>query len=158
MRLWRIPGMPARCSAFLTPILTLRFEWEWGENPRQIAKIGYTLFDVLFLTVCAVIAGAKEWEDIKDFGEVHIGWLQKKGLFPSGLPVHNTISRIVLHLNLVQFQQCFIHWVQSVNKLTRGELVAVDGKVLRGSYDRRIRCSAIHMVSAFEGIDGRSIR
>ena len=109
---------------------------------------------VLFLTVCAVIAGAEGWEDIEDFGEVHIEWLQKKGLFPNGLPVHDTIARIVSRLNPAQFQQCFVRWVQSVNKLTGGELVAVDGKVLRGSYDRKSRCSAIHMVSAFATRNG----
>lgn len=124
------------------------------EDPRQTAKISYTLFDVLFLTVCAVIAGAEGWEDIEDFGEVHIEWLQKKGLFPNGLPVHDTIARIVSRLNPFQFQQCFVRWVQSVNKLTGGELVAVDGKVLRGSYDRKSRCSAIHMVSAFATHNG----
>ena len=124
------------------------------EAPRQTSKISYPLFDVLFLTVCAVIAGAEGWEDIENFGEVHIEWLQKKGLFPNGLPVHDTIARIVSRLNPAQFQQCFVRWVQSVNKLTGGEQVAVDGKVLRGSYDRKSRCSAIHMVSAFATRNG----
>lgn len=63
------------------------------KDPRQTAKISYPLFDILFLTIYAVIAGAEGWEDIEDFGEVHLDWLQKKGLFPDGLPVHDTIAR-----------------------------------------------------------------
>lgn len=124
------------------------------KDPRQTAKISYPLFDVLFLTVCAVIAGAEGWEDIEDFGDVHLDWLQKKGLFPDGLPVHDTIARIVSRLEPTQFQQCFIHWAQSVNKRTKGELIAIDGKVLRGSYNRDDRQSTIHMVSAYATANG----
>ena len=101
------------------------------KDPRQTAKISYPLFDVLFLTVCAIIAGAQGWEDIEDFGKVHLKQLQKKGLFSNGIPVHDTIARIISRLDPTQFRQCFIRWVQSVNKLTGGELVAIDGKVLR---------------------------
>ena len=50
-------------------------------DPRQHAKIYYPFYDVLFLTVCAVIGGAEGWEDIEDFGEVHLPWFQSKGLF-----------------------------------------------------------------------------
>ena len=86
------------------------FSEYFGElkDPRQTAKISYPLFDILFLTLCAVIAGAEGWEDIEDFGDVHLDWLQTKGLFPDGLPVHDTIARIVSRLEPTQFQQCFI--------------------------------------------------
>lgn len=127
------------------------FSEYFGEltDPRQTAKISYPLFDVLFLTVCAVIAGAEGWEDIEDFGEAHLDWFQGKGLFPNGLPVHDTIARIVSALDPTEFQQCFVHWAQSVNERTGHALIAIDGKTLRGSYDREDRRSAIHMVSAF---------
>ncbi|PHM39558.1 hypothetical protein Xmau_02562 [Xenorhabdus mauleonii] len=74
------------------------FSLYFGEltDPRQSAKISYPLFDVLFLTMCAVIAGAEGWEDIEDFGETHFDWLQQKGLFPTELPVHDTIARLNL--------------------------------------------------------------
>ncbi|MDX7998155.1 ISAs1 family transposase [Xenorhabdus sp. Reich] len=92
------------------------FSQYFGElqNPRQSAKISYPLFDVLFLTMCAVIAGAEGWEDIEDFGETHLDWLQKKKLFPMGLPVHDTIARIISRLDPTQFQHCFICWAQAV--------------------------------------------
>ena len=128
--------------------------FEEVKDPRQAAKITYPLFDVLFLTVCAVIAGASGWEDIEDFGEVHLDWLQKKGLFPNGLPVHDTIARIVSRLDPGQFRQCFIHWAQSVSARTSGELIAIDGKTLRHSYNPDSRQSVIHMVSAFATANG----
>ncbi|MBM7456877.1 putative transposase YbfD/YdcC [Oceanisphaera litoralis] len=119
------------------------------KDPRQTAKITYPLFDILFLTVCAIIASAEGWEDIEDFGEAHLDWFQDKGLFPNGLPVHDTIARIISALDPAEFQQCFIHWAQSVNERTGSKLIAIDGKTLRGSYNREDRRSAIHMVSAF---------
>jgi predicted transposase YbfD/YdcC len=118
-------------------------------DPRQSAKISYPLFDVIFLTICATITGSEGWEDIEDFGEIHLEWLQSKGLFQRGLPVHDTIARIISRLAPAEFQRCFSNWMQAVSKRTDGELIAIDGKVLRGSYDRESRQSTIHMVSAF---------
>ncbi|USD64186.1 ISAs1 family transposase [Vibrio sp. SCSIO 43136] len=123
-------------------------------DPRQSAKISYPLFDVLFLVVCAVIAGCEGWEDIEDFGEVHLDWLQEKGFFPDGLPTHDTIARIVSRLEPTEFQTSFASWMQAISQRSKGELIAIDGKVLRGSYDRESRQSTIHMVSAFATANG----
>ncbi|WP_198672891.1 transposase family protein, partial [Photorhabdus sp. CRCIA-P01] len=62
------------------------FSQHFGEinDPRQSAKISYPLFDVLFLTMCAVLTGAEGWEDIEDFGNMRINWLQEKGFFQTG--------------------------------------------------------------------------
>ena len=123
-------------------------------DPRQSAKISYPLFDILFLTVCAVIGGCEGWEDIEDFGQAHSRWLQDKGLFPNGLPVHDTIARVMSSLAPEQFQACFLKWMQAVNTRSKGELIAIDGKVLRSSYNRDDRQSTIHMVSAFASANG----
>ena len=123
-------------------------------DPRQSAKIAYPLFDILFLTVCAVIGGCEGWEDIEDFGQAHSRWFQDKGLFPNGLPVHDTIARVISSLDPEQFQLCFLKWMQAVNSRAKGELIAIDGKVLRSSYNRDDRQSTIHMVSAFASANG----
>lgn len=123
-------------------------------DPRQSAKIAYPLFDILFLTVCAVIGGCEGWEDIEDFGQAHSRWFQDKGLFPNGLPVHDTIARVISSLDPEQFQLCFLKWMQAVNSSAKGQLVAIDGKVLRSSYNRDDRQSTIHMVSAFASANG----
>lgn len=123
-------------------------------DPRQSAKIAYPLFDILFLTVCAVIGGGEGWEDIEDFGQAHSRWFQDKGLFPNGLPVHDTIARVISSLDPEQFQSCFLKWMQAVHSSVKGELIAIDGKVLRSSYNRNDRQSTIHMVSAFASANG----
>ena len=123
-------------------------------DPRQSAKVCYPLFDVLFLAICATIAGCEGWEEIEDFGEAHLNWFQSKGLFQKGLPVHDTIARIVARLEPTEFQRCFSNWMQAVHDSTDGELIAIDGKVLKRSYDRNSRQSAIHMVSAFASANG----
>lgn len=118
-------------------------------DPRQSAKVTYPLYDVLFLSICGVITGCEGWEDIEDFGRARLNWLQGLGLFKEGLPVHDTIARIISSIEPEQLQRSFISWMQKVHTLTKGEVVAIDGKTLRSSYNRENRQSAIHMVSAF---------
>lgn len=118
-------------------------------DQRQSEKIHYAFFDVLFLTVCAVIGGAEGWEEIEDFGEIHLPWFQSKGLFKNGITVHDTIARIISRIKPTQFQTAFIRWSNAINERTDGALVAIDGKTLRSSYDREDRTSTIHMVSAY---------
>ncbi len=119
------------------------------EDPRQSSKVTYSLFDILFLTLCAIIAGAEGWSDIEEYAEGHRDWFLRHGFLKEGIPVDDTIARIISRIEPEQFSQCFIHWMQAVNTLTGGELVAIDGKTLRGSYDREDRCSTIHMVNAY---------
>lgn len=124
------------------------------QDPRQSAKISYPLFDILFLTLCATIAGMDGWEDIEDFGVAHRDWLQEKGLFLQGIPVHDTIARVVSSIEPEQFQDCFLKWMQAAHTHSNGDLIAIDGKVLRSSYNREDRQSTLHMVSAFATANG----
>lgn len=119
------------------------------EDPRQSAKVTYPLFDILFLTLCAVMTGAEGWEDIEDFGVHRLDWLQKRGFFRDGIPVHDTIARVISQVEPKQFQQCFANWVHDICQRTDGQLIAIDGKTLKGSWQPGERGSAIHMVSAF---------
>ncbi len=76
------------------------------------------------------------------------------GLFKEGLPVHDTIARLISRIDSSALQSSFIRWMQEVVKLGEGEVVAVDGKCLRRSYNRHDRQSAIHMLSAFATANG----
>ncbi|MGR5415032.1 ISAs1 family transposase, partial [Vibrio astriarenae] len=99
--------------------------------------------------VAAVIAGAEGWEDIEDFGEDNLDWLRQYGDFSNGIPVHDTIARVVNLISSKQLQRCFASWMKDCHEITEGEIVAIDGKTLRGTYNKDKRCGAIHMVSAF---------
>jgi len=68
---------------------------------------------------------------------------------PNGIPSHDTFSRVFARLNPQQFQQCFLDWIKAINKITEGEVIAIDGKSLRHSYDKEAEKGAIHMVNAW---------
>lgn len=118
-------------------------------DQRQSAKVTYPLFEVLFGSLCAVIAGAKGWFDIREYIQGHHNWFQVNGMFINDIPADDTIARIISTIEPEQFHECFLNWMQSVHTLTEGQVIAIDGKTLRGSYNREDRTSTIHMVSAY---------
>lgn len=119
------------------------------QDGRQSAKIDYPLFDILFGTLCAVIAGARGWTDIREYVLGHHDWFRQQALFENGVPVDDTFARLISAIEPQAFRDCFLSWMRSVHRLTHGEVVAIDGKTLRGSYNRDERSSAIHMISAY---------
>ncbi|MDZ4877251.1 MAG: ISAs1 family transposase ISAsp2 [Chroococcidiopsis cubana SAG 39.79] len=76
-------------------------------------------------------------------------WLNQFLELPNGIPSHDTFSRVFSRLDPEQFQNCFLIWVRSLSKMIAGEVVAIDGKTLRHSYDEGSDKRAIHMVSAW---------
>lgn len=118
-------------------------------DQRQSAKVTYCLFDVLFGSLCAVIAGAKGWFDIREYILGHHDWFKSNGLFLNGIPADDTIARIISTIEPEQFHKCFVNWMSSIHTLTEGQVIAIDGKTLRGSYNREDRTSTIHMISAY---------
>ena len=83
------------------------------------------------------------------FGKTKKDWLSHLLELPNGIPSHDTFGRIFARLDPVQFEACFTEWVQAVNEVMQGQVVAIDGKTIRRSHDRRADKSAIHMVSAW---------
>jgi len=124
------------------------------KDHRQTGKVVYPLDDLLVLCVCAIICGAEGWSDIEEFGHSRKEWLNEKGLLKKGIPVDDTIARAVSMLNPKALQSCFINWMVDVNEQTEGDVIAIDGKTLRRSFDRKSNKAAIHMVSAFACANG----
>ncbi len=116
---------------------------------RQAWKGEHKLSDILLLTICAVISGADGWEDIEDFGETHLDFLKQYGDFENGIPVHDTIARVVSCISPVKFHECFINWMRDCHSSDDKDVIAIDGKTLRHSYDKSRRKGAIHVISAF---------
>lgn len=123
-------------------------------DPRQESKIDHELIDILVLCVFGVICGAEGWQDIETVGRARLSWLQERGLLKNGVPVDDTIARIVSQLCPEELQHCFINWMSAVEGATGGRVVAIDGKTLRHSFDKKKRKAAIHMVSAFAAENG----
>ena len=119
------------------------------DDPRIDRTKLHKLIDILVIAVCATICGAEGWEDFELFGNCKLDWFKSFLELPNGVPSHDTFRRVFARLDPTQFQQAFLDWVRSVTKLTKGEVVAIDGKQLRRSQDRAAGKSAVAMVSAW---------
>lgn len=131
----------------IAALLTERFSGL--EDPRTGRATRHELIDVVVIAICAVICGADSWVDVEMFGKSKKNWLSQLLALPNGIPSHDTFGRVFARLNPVQFERCFKEWVETVNEVVEGQVVAIDGKTVRGSHDRTAGKSAIHMVSAW---------
>jgi len=109
----------------------------------------HELLDILVIAVCAVICGAEGWEDIEEYGTAQADWFAEILDLPHGIPGHDTFRRVLSRLDPDELSQCFISWTTALSDLSGGEIVAIDGKTLRHSFDRAASTQAIHMVSAW---------
>src|ERR1022692_4511537 len=117
-------------------------------DPRQRGKVIYPLDEVLLLCLLAVLGGAETFVDIARFGEKKIGFLRRFRPFRDGTPSHDHLGDIFATLDAAQFQRCFVAWVAALTG-TPADVIAIDGKTLRRSYQKKGAKAPIHMVSAF---------
>jgi predicted transposase YbfD/YdcC len=118
-------------------------------DPRIDRTKRHKLIDILVIAICATICGAETWEDFQLFGYAKRDWFESFLELPGGIPSHDTFRRVFARLDPSQFQQAFLDWVRSVTRLTKGEVVAIDGKQLRRWADLAAGKQAINMVSAW---------
>ena len=138
----------------LRPKITIADHFSELEDPRIERTKRHKLIDIITITICAVICGADGWADLELYGKCKYKWLKKFLELPNGIPSHDTFARVFSRLNPEQLQQCFLKWVEAISLITFGEIVAIDGKTLRHSYDKSENKSAIHMVSAWATNNG----
>ena len=124
------------------------------DDPRIERCKKHNLLDILFLTVSAVLSGAQGWEDIEEFGHAKLEWLRRFIELPNGIPCHDTIARVMARLDPNVLQHCFFQWMNDVMEAIGGDVIAIDGKTLRRSFDKASRKNALHMVSAWSCTGG----
>lgn len=117
------------------------------EDPRQSGKVAYPLEEMLLQCLLAVLAGADSWVEIAEFGKKKLDFLRRFLTFEHGTPSHDQFGNLFAALDVEAFQNCFIAWVASLTKLGP-EIVAIDGKTLRRSYQDGAK-APIHMISAW---------
>ena len=117
-------------------------------DPRQRGKIIYPLAEVLLLCLLAVLGGAETFVDIARFGEKKLSLLRRFRPFRDGTPSHDHLGDIFATLDAEQFQRCFVSWVATLTGMS-ADVIAIDGKTLRRSYQKKGAKAPIHMVSAF---------
>lgn len=125
-----------------------------GQHFRDLAdprtgQCTHDLLDIVAIAICAVICGQHTWTDIAWYGQTHQTWLQTFLRLPNGIPSHDTFRYVFARLDPLAFQRCFGSWILALSTATGLKLVAIDGKALRGSADRRHGHPALHLVSAW---------
>ncbi len=123
-------------------------------DPRIEKKTRHNLLDIIVITICAVIAGADSWVDVEMYGNCKSAWLKGFLELPNGIASHDTFGRVFSLISPKEFQECFARWINAIANITQGEVVAIDGKTLRRSYDTASEKAAIHMVSAWASGNG----
>ena len=119
-----------------------------GDNKR------HELLDIIFIVICASVCGADKWEDVEAFARAKERWLRGYLKLPHGIPSHDTYSRLFAALDPQALNERFHRWVNTVRRQYEGEIVNIEGKSARRSYDSAEGTSAIHMVSAWASSAG----
>ncbi|MDZ7922741.1 MAG: ISAs1 family transposase [Marinagarivorans sp.] len=118
------------------------------EDPRIDRQKLHALPDILFIVFCGSICGIESWEDFVAFAQCKLEFLKKHIPLTNGIPSKNTFQRVISRLNPEAFKACFLKWVADFES-SLGDVIAIDGKVIRRSFDKANQQSAIHMVSAY---------
>jgi predicted transposase YbfD/YdcC len=117
-------------------------------DPRR-RKVTYPLMNVVVIAVCAVICGADDFVAIAAFGRKKREWLAKFLDLKDGIPSHDRFNAILAAIKPAEFEKCLLSWITALHEITDGQVIAIDGKTLRRSFDAASSKAAIHMVSAW---------
>jgi predicted transposase YbfD/YdcC len=126
----------------------IEYHFEVLPDPRR-RKVTYPLINVVTIALCAVICGADDFVSIAAWGRTRQAWLAKFLDLSSGVPSHDRFNAILAAIKPAEFEKCLLSWITALHEISDGQIVAIDGKTLRRSFDAATSKSAIHMVSAW---------
>jgi len=118
-------------------------------DPRIDRCKRHQLIEIIVIGICAVICSADSFVEMEEFGKAKREWFETFLDLENGIPSHDTFRRVFNRLKPSEFQRCFLSWIESVQEQTQGEIIAIDGKALRGTFERSTNKLAIRMVSAW---------
>ena len=117
-------------------------------DPRK-REVTYPLINIVVIAICAVICGADDFVAIAAFGRKKRDWLAKFLDLSTGIPSHDRFNAVLATIKPAEFEKCLLTWIMALHEITDGQIVAIDGKTLRRSFDAASSKTAIHMVSAW---------
>jgi hypothetical protein len=118
-------------------------------DPRGKQGVEHPLLSIVMIAILGVIGGATGWEDIQTYGESHATWLSTFLSLPAGIPSADTYRRVFERLDPQALERCFLGWVEQIVEATGAQVIPIDGKTVKGSYDRTSGRKALHVVSAW---------
>lgn len=118
-------------------------------DPRVQGRCDHKLMDILIIAVCAALCGADSWVGVETVARAKEAWFRQYLKLENGIPSHDTFGDVFAKIESEAFQSRFMRWVESVFRVTKGQVVALDGKTLRGSHKREAGKEAIHLVNAW---------
>lgn len=122
------------------------------DDPRRDLTKLHKLNDILLIGIISVICGADSWNEMELYAQEKEGFLRTFLDLPDGIPSHDTFNRVFSAIDSTQFEACFIEWVKSISELVPKEVIAIDGKTIRGAKSKGNK-PPIHMVSAFASVN-----
>jgi predicted transposase YbfD/YdcC len=132
-----------------TGLVSIRQCFAEVSDPRRDHGKLHKLWDIIAITILAVVSGADSWVEVAKYGRSKREFLETFLELPFGIPSHDTFNRVFALLNPSALQEGFVRWVQVVADATVGRLVAIDGKTARRSFDKQAGKGPLHMVSAW---------
>ncbi|HIK10315.1 MAG TPA: ISAs1 family transposase, partial [Oscillatoriaceae cyanobacterium M33_DOE_052] len=124
------------------------------DDPRVPGRCAHRLVDIIMIALLAVLAGATGGEEIATYGQGKQTWLSTFLELPNGIPSHDTFRRVLAQLDPAELEARFQDWMGSLLDQLGGTLIAIDGKTVKGSYDRQNQIKALQMVSAWSTTHG----
>ncbi len=134
----------------MTRLTSARIEEHFGglSDPRRREGV-YPLTNIVTIALCAVISGADDFVAMARWAEVKQEWLAKFLDLSAGIPSHDRFNAILGALRPAEFEKCLLSWITALHEVSGGQVIAIDGKTLRRSFDAASNKAAIHMVSAW---------
>lgn len=126
-------------------------------DPRIARAKKHLLIEILFIAVCTIICGGESFTDMELFGKAKEAWLRKLLALPHGIPSHDTFGRVFARLNPQAFGEYFLRWTAALHEATQGEVIALDGKTVRHSFDAATGHAALHLISAWASKSGLTL-
>ncbi|NPV55195.1 MAG: ISAs1 family transposase [Anaerolineae bacterium] len=123
-------------------------------DKRKPNGIRHKLIDIIAIAICGVICGGDDWVMIEYFGNAKREWFETFLELPHGIPSHDTFGKVFALIDPQEFQESFLGWVHEIAEITRGQLIAIDGKTARRSHDQSKGREALHLVSAWASQNG----
>lgn len=139
-------GFPAGMEAF-----------EKLPDPRDGRAKRHYFGEVIFIALAAMVCGMDDFEDFERFAQEREEWLRKRLKLPGGIPSDDTFRRIFAALDPEGFNECFVEFSATLSERLGKELVALDGKTLRGSFEAPDKSDALHLVSAWAADSGLTL-